>query len=253
MKRYLVLLIIVLTLSGCTKPVTTTEAPAPVEEPIEVTLTIEEQQEVLKEYYNLLKENKTSEELVIYIDKNVEMLDPEIVDDIVISLEESLQSSNSSIRELSSILMKYHDYASDEIKSYVEIINREGQMMFSDGESIKIELKELLERAIASEEHIKNYPDGRKNSRIVEFYSAYIVGAIEGVGNQYIYANEGSSTIKQAVLDEYNEVIENNKESSTSKILQLYLEALTKDNNDMNGRNTLEFYQYLNNLIIDNI
>lgn len=251
MKKYLLLLISIILLGGCTK-----ETIEPVEEePVVVIepeiVAKEKQTEILRDYYEMLKSNTSKDEIKKYLDTNVSRLDANIVDEIIISLEEYLTLSNPSIKDISEILINYRNYSTDEIKSYLDILNTEGQMMFSDGESISVDLSELLNRSISAENHLRSFPDGKTNSRIQDYFIAYISGAIEGVGNQYIYAEEGSSKIRAEVLDTYNDIIEANSELSTSQILQKYLEDLKLDEYDLNGVNVLKFYEDLPVIIKD--
>lgn len=257
MKRYLFLLIIIFLLGGCSKTALPEEVPNDEsitkedQESVE-KLSKEEQQDILKQYYNVLNSPTNYEEIKNFIDSNVERLDTEIVDEMIIGLEDFLRLSSSSFKDISTSLMRYYDYSSDEIKSYLNILNKEGIMIFSDGEVINIDLEELLSRVIAAEDHLKIFPNGKTSKNTYELYQAYIVGAIEGTGNQYIYAKSGGSTIREEVIESYNNVITNNKGGSTSKILAKYLEVLALDNNDMNGENILRFYEDLPRIIEEN-
>jgi folate-dependent tRNA-U54 methylase TrmFO/GidA len=80
-------------------------------------------------------------------------------------------------------------------------------------------------------------------------YENYIYGAILGSGNQYIYANESSSIIKDEVLKVYNEIIDKDNGTYTAKILTQYVDELSKDNGDLNGQNTLYFYENIHEII----
>ncbi|WFA08237.1 hypothetical protein [Tissierella sp. Yu-01] len=252
MKIYTLLLLIIFLLVGCTKSDEESinqVGEIPIEEPAVVELTEEEQREVLKGYYNLLTADNNQEKIIEYIDENVVKLNEENVDEILMSLEEYLNLINISIKEKIDILINYYDYSSNELKSYLDILKIEEQNMFTDGEGLNVDLSELLGRALKAEGHLLSYSNGKTYDRIKNYYIAYITGSIVGTGNQYIYAEDGSSGIKQEVLDLYKKTIEDNRDSSTSEILQLYVENLTKDSNDMNGENVLKFYDELDFLL----
>lgn len=256
MNRYLILLTIIILLGGCTKPVTSPEVEKEVpnsnEEIVEDKLSTEEQQEVLKAYYNLLKIKGNEDGIKSFLEKNIDKLDQKIVDAVIISLEDYLMASDYSIDELSTILMKFYDKASGEIQYYLDIINREVQMPFTDGEGIKIELNELLDRLVQAEEYLRNFPESSRKDKIFDYYQAYIIGSITGAGNQYIYAEDGSSTIKQAIINQYNKIIDNYQDFSSAKILKQYIDTLAMDNNDLNGESTLKFYEDIEMIIKDN-
>ncbi len=239
----------VILLSGCTKSTTTPEIPsevvAPKDDEVQKELTIEEKRNILAEYYSLLNQDKDLEEIITYVDENIEKLDKDMADDIILSLEEYMSNIAPSMELISDTLMKYCDYASDEVSSFLNIINREGQMMYTDGEMLRVDLNELIERALMAEEHLDKYAEGKTEGRIKDFYVGYVIGIIMGTGNQYIYAKDGSSLIKDEVLNAYKQFIEANKDSNISKILEQYLQGLTMDNYDMNGENALKFYDDL--------
>ena len=259
MKRYVIMIIMAILLSGCTKSTTTDEiSPEDIvpevvepEDETQKELTIEEKKDVLSGYYSLLNQNKELEEITTYLDNNIEKVDEDIVDDIVLSLEEYVRNIAPSMKTISDTLMKYYDYVSEEVKSYLDIINREGQNVYTDGEMMKVDLNELIERALMTEKHLYKYAGGKTIVRINDFYEGYITGIIIGTGNQYIYAEEGSSKIKDEVLNTYKHFIESNEDSNITEILKQYLEKLSMDDYDMNGENVLKFYDDLPS-IIDN-
>jgi hypothetical protein len=242
---------------GCSKPTVSNEpqpeGPVQEQEPVQEVLTSAEQQEVLGKYYSMLTNNSDLEEITKYIDEYISLLEQDIVDDIVVSLEEYIRVSTPSMEIISNTLMNYYDYASGEICSFLDILDKEAEMIFTDGESINIELNELLNRAIEAENHLDEFMNGKTTQRVKEYYEGYITAAIVGSGNQYVYAEDGSSLIRQDVLDSYNHIIDTYKDSATAEILEIYLDKLTQDSQDMNGMNVLEFYEELPQLISSKI
>lgn len=254
---YIYIVVAIVLLTGCTKPAAPKDDPIVIVEPTEIevsneTLTQEEQYSILKEYYQMLNEKNNEEEIINYLNENINKLDTKETENIVLELDEYLRLNNSDLADTVNTLMKYNDYTTDEIKSYLEVLDKEAKKMFTDGEEIKIELKELLDRAILAENHLKKYPEGKTKKRVHELYSAYIEGAIIGSGNQFIYAEDSSSTIEKEVLNTYKSFVETNKDSNITKIISNYLEELSLDNNDMNGENSLKFYENLSNIIKEN-
>lgn len=254
MKRInlLFILVILTLLVGCkgsvVEPVTPVDSPEVNNEAKEdKILSIAEQEIIVKEYFDLLQSK--SDNIIGFVDKNISYLDEVYVDEVVVSLEEYIKTNNPSMAELSSKLNMYYDYSSDEIKSYLDILNKEAESMFTDGDEIRVSLDELLERAKVSETHLRKYMGRVTSNKVYDLYESYIVGAILGSGNQYIYANDGYSTIKEDVLNKYNGFIENNQDSFTSNILSKYLGELKVDELDMNGVNVLKFYEDLRDII----
>lgn len=256
MKKYIFLLIALVLLTGCKNEVAepVEEEVVKTEEPqiVEVVLTREEQREILKNYYSMLSSKSSTEDIIKLIDENVSKLDADIVDEIVLSLEDHLVISNPSIKELSETLLKYKDYSSAEIQSYLDILNVEGKKMFSDGETSVIALNELTTRGLEAEAHLRNFPDGKTFNKVKTYFSAYIYAAIQGVGNPYIYAEDGSSIISEDVMEVYERIIEYNPDFNMSKIFQKYLDTLALDGNDINGQNVVAFYEDLIRIIDNN-
>lgn len=174
------------------------------------------------------------------------------MDEIVLSLEDHLILTNPSIKVLSETLTKYKDYSSDEVKSYLDILNTEGQMIFTDGESMIVSLDELIKRGINAENHLIRYPEGKTVNKVRGFYSAYIYAAIQGAGNQYIYGEESSSKISEDVLNQYRDLIESNPDFNMSKVFLEYLDTLALDEYDLNGENVIKFYEDLEGIIENN-
>lgn len=256
MKKYIFIIIALLLLGGCAKEViepveevVETNQPQPI---IEEILTREEQTAVLKDYYGMLSSKSNNEEILKLIDENASRLDEDIMDEIIVSLEDHLILINPSIKVLSETLIKYKDYSSNEVKSYLDILSREGQMIFTDGESMVVPLDELIKRGTNAENHLRLYSQGKTTNKVKSYYSAYIYAAIQGVGNQYIYAEEGSSKISDNILNQYRQVIEKNPDFNISKIFQEYLDSLALDEYDLNGENVIRFYEDLEGIIQDN-
>lgn len=250
--KFILLLAILSLLVGCkaprVEPITSVEEPKIIEKTEDdKILSLEEQEVIIKEYYELLKSG--SDNIITFIDEGMSKLDKINVDNIIISLEDHLKLNNPSISEISSKLNKYYNYSTDEIKSYLDILSVEGQMMFTDGEDIKVSLDELLERARNAETHLKEYSGGLTYNKVYDLYENYIIGAILGSGNQFVYAKEGYSTIREDVLNKYKNYIENYKNSAISDILSQYLDELELDEMDMNGVNVLKFYDDIRDII----
>ena len=239
---------IVFTLTSCNNP---KEEEKPIEIPKEDieeivdTLSKEEQDKIMNEYYQLVTEKTNIEDIVYFIDENIEKIDKENAETMVISLEDLLSSRRTSMEEDYALLSKYKEYVSNEIKSYLNLLEEETRNIFTDGEKLNIKSEEILDRALAAEKHLQEFPKGKKTDIIYDLYMEYIKASIVGTGNQYIFAEEGSSTIKKEYLDIYKTYIENNKDTKTANILLQYIDLLEKNQNNMNREEVIRFYDDL--------
>lgn len=255
-KSILILLscIMIFNLTGCNKSnekeVTkkeTTEDMEKVEDTI-IILPEEEQNEVMKEHYKLLTERADKDTIVDFINNNIESLDEDKREIMITSLEEFLSSTNSTVEETYTILEKYKEYLSKEMKSYLNILEKEIKNSFTDGEQLKIDIDEILDRALLAETHLLEFPKGETHHRIFEIYKAYINGIIVGTGNQYIFSQEGSSIIKDEYVDKYKGFIQTNNDTKTSNILNEYIKTLEANGRDLNSSNVVDFYDDLENI-----
>lgn len=256
MKKLLLFMAVILMLTGCSKKDDDVsgvpdEPDTPIEEPLDEipVLSEEEQQKVLKDFYDLLGTSPDKDKLIDYADEYMSAVEVNIADEMILGIEGFMSAGNASVNEVGGTLYKYSDFASAEIKSYLSILNQESEKLFSDGESVFVDLETLISRAISAEHHIDNYPEGRTSKMIREYFKAYISSAIQGAGNPYIYAQEGSPVISEQNLLVYKQAINNNQGTKTGAILSEYLEALSMDENNLNGENVIKFYDNMSSII----
>lgn len=140
------------------------------------------------------------------------------------------------------IMLDESEYLSKEVIDYLEIMKLETQNRFTYGERLEISLKELLDRVLSAENYLTSNVGSKSSNKIYELYVEYMDGVILGTGNPYVLANEGTSIIKDEILDEYKTFIHDNKDSKTAEILQEYISILEANNNDMDAPKLVEFY-----------
>lgn len=211
-----------------------------------------EQVQLLKEYYGYIEQRMDEDKIINFLRDNVDSLDEFRVDEMLLQLENHLYAQGYDTRGVLQKLAPHVQHASDEFKSYFRIWNNEVENETTDGESIKIPADEILERALQIEGHIESYPEGKTRTRLEELYDTYMSLAIQGLGNQYIYAQEGKSEIKEDMLQLYEETIRENPDTMTARILEEYLAELRKDGMKLDGENALYFYDNFER-IIENI
>lgn len=218
------------------------------EETVE-TLSKEEQDSIMKGYYQILAENSHKEDIISYIDDNIKKLDRENAESMIVSLENFLASTNSSMEEDYSLLSRYTEYVSAEMQSYLHILELETGNSFTDGEILRIDMDEILDRALDAEKHLNDFQDGKTSRKIYELYIEYIKASMIGTGNQYIFAEEGNSKIKDEYLEIYKSIIEDNSNTNTADILSQYVKILEENQGDMNSEDVNRFYDEIELII----
>ena len=139
-------------------------------------------------------------------------------------------------------IVQYKEYITSEVVDYLEIMEIETKNRFTYGEEIEIPLVDLLSRAMKAENYLVGNKESKASNKIYELYTQYIDGIILGSGNPYVLANEGTSIIKDEILDEYKTFIFNNKDSRTSEILNEYINILENNDNDMDAAEVIVFF-----------
>lgn len=241
-------IIMIFSLTACKNKEVANESEEHIEEEV-VQLSGEEQDEIMKEYYELLTERIPKIEITSFIDENIENLDKDKQELMIIALEEFLLSTDSTMEEDYTLLGEYKEYVSEEMKSYLNLLERETTNSFTDGEELKVDMNEVLDRALMAEQHIESFPGSKISNTILEIHREYIKASILGTGNPYIYAQEGSSIIKEEHLEQYKLFIENNKDTKTGNILKQYVDVLEQNNKDMNSEAINDFYDGLDSII----
>lgn len=150
-----------------------------------------------------------------------------------------------------SILLKYKEYISKEVVEYLEMVNLETKDRFTYGEKIEIPIKNLLNRALISEKYLLSNKKSRLLNKTYDLYVKYINGIILGTGNPYVFANEGSSVIREDILNEYKTFIKDNEDSRTAELLRNYVTILENNKNEMDAPEVLEFYDNVDSIIKD--
>lgn len=249
----MLLLSMAFTLMGCSRKEgdKSTLNPSEVKDKVVSLLPEEEQDVVMNSYYKLLTEKKAALEISDFIDSNIDGLSKENIENMIVSLENYLSTTDSSVDEDYGLLHSYKDYVSDEMKSYLDVIEREASSIFTDGERLNIDISEIMDRAIGAEKHLDKFSKGKIYNKIYDLYGQYIKGAILGSGNPYIFAQDGSTIIKDEYMDKYKAIIDKNKDSKTTKILAQYVSLLEEGNMDLNSDSINQFYDEIDILIED--
>ena len=140
-------------------------------------------------------------------------------------------------------LLTHREYITSELVEYLEIMEEETKDRYTYGGEIEISLEELLNRTIKAENYLIRNKGSKSSSKIYELYLQYINGAILGTGNPYVLANEGTSIIKDEILNEYKTFVTKSKDSRTAEFLKEYINILEDHDNDMDEAEVIEFYE----------
>lgn len=209
-----------------------------------------EQINVIKEYYSFIEKKMDEDKIINFLKDNIQNLDEFRVDEMLLQLENHLYAKGYDTKGVLEKMAPHVQYGSDELKSYFRIWNNEVENETTDGAKLNISVDKILQRAMEIEKHIDKFPEGKTRTRLEDLYETYMSMAIKGLhGNQYIYAQDGDSTLKKEVLEAYKEIIRENPDSRTAKILQNYIEELEKDEMNLDGENTLYFYDNVERII----
>lgn len=209
----------------------------------------QEQVRVLKEYYEYIQQRASEDKILSFLKENIQGLDEKRVDEMLIQLENHLSVNGYDAKGILEKVSPYLQYASEELRSYFRLWDKEAADQTTDGESTIKPVDEILKRALDAENHIRSFPEGKTRDRIEELYRVYVRMGIEGLGNQYIYSEEGGSKLSQEVQRVYERVIEDDPGSWTAKLLDSYLAELNKDSMSLDGPNAEYFFDNLDGII----
>lgn len=209
----------------------------------------QEQAKVLKEYYEYIQQRASEDKILSFLKENVKGLDEKRVDEMLIQLENHLSVKGYDTKGILEKVSPFLQYASEELRSYFRLWDKEVNDQTTDGESTIKPVDEILKRALDAEDHIKRFSEGKTRDRIEELYRTYVRMGIEGLGNQYIYAEEGESKLSKEVQRVYESVIVDHPGSWTAKVLDNYLAELNKDSMSLDGLNAEYFFDNLDGII----
>ena len=223
-KLLVILVILVFMLTGCIpkqdnafKDLDIKESGEDVKGKISEKLDEEEQLEILKDYYESIERNISEDQIINNIKENIAKLDENKADEMLVQLENYLYSKAYDAKKVTEKLAPFVENASDEFRSYFKIWKTETENETTDGEGLKISAEEIIDRALEIERHNKRFPTDKLKQRLDDLYRAYISLSLKGLGNPYIFAKEGESTLDPDILEMYKQKIDENPDSRTAK------------------------------------
>jgi hypothetical protein len=209
----------------------------------------QEQVKVLKDYYKSIEKNISEDVVINTIKDNISKLDEEKADEMLIQFEDFLYAKGYDKKKVIENLAPFIGNASDEFKSYFKIWKTETDNETTDGEGLKISAEEIIDRALEIEKHSNRFPESKLKQKLDDLYKAYIGLSLKGLGNPYIFAKEGETNLDPDLLEMYKQKINENPDSRTAKILNLYIVELEKDSYNLNGDNVNYFYENIDKIV----
>lgn len=232
-------LIILLLITGCSKKdEVVTETPQ---------LTIE--QEIVLNFNALLNDSTDSSIISDYLDTHIDSVSMSYRDTMILNYESFLnsklpESEDKLKKNLAdySLFISYLDYLSDELSSYISIMNTESidPLLSSNVQYDKIE--EILKRSVSVEKHLLLFNGGFTENKIYELYVRYLYASIFGNGNPLTMATPNTSLLNDEIYNTYREFIENYPDGKATILINDYLDLLEKSKLDLENENIQTFY-----------
>jgi|GEM_PF-899786 len=220
-----------------------------IEEIIRDKLEDSEQVKILKEYYSFIQNRMDEDKILNFLKDNIQGMDEFRVDEMILELENLLFAKGYDTKGVLEKVAPYLQNASDELRSYFKLWESEVDDQVTDGEKLNVPVEEIINRALSIEEHIEKYPDGKTKDKLEELYTSYLKLSTQGLGNPYIFADEGENHLKEEILQVYVTTIKDNPDSIAAKVLTEYLQELEKDEMALNGENVYHFYDNIDRII----
>ncbi|HLS53603.1 MAG TPA: hypothetical protein VK031_06495 [Tissierellaceae bacterium] len=208
-----------------------------------------EENQLMEEYGRLLKTDRNKDEIIGFIEENIEKLTTKNASQMILSLGEYLEDNNYPVYESYILLNKYKKYVSLEAKSYINIFFSEASNPYKSGDKVRINLEELTNRAIIAEDHLDIFSTGNTRDKIYNLYKSYVRGLIDHEENPYIKLEENNYRLAKETIDTYGELIEKNKGYRTTNLLSDFIKILEENNYNIKSQEIKDFYQDLDLLL----
>lgn len=146
-------------------------------------------------------------------------------------------------------------YMPQDVIAFIELMRLEASepsMILSDQENrrvINMPLRDMLERAIMFEQHLKKYPNNVTTDAAAKLYEEIATNAISGgydraAGISHQYKGEAEDVVNKELLQRYQEFAAANADSNLGRIVQEYIDVLQTNQFKINDAME-EFYRGL--------
>jgi hypothetical protein len=122
---------------------------------------------------------------------------------------------------------KYSTYVTEDIKDYIEIMAVESNKTPAKDAALIIGWDEIVNRALAQEKFIKNYPGTARINEMNQLQKRYITFMLFGANNTPLFSYD-TKIMNPEAQAAYSDAIKNNKGSDLIKMLDEYMNILNK-------------------------
>ncbi len=205
-----------------------------------MVLTLEEMQQSFEAYYQQLFNE--SDSLVELQEASADGLGSDIVERVE---DEDLKSLLSEVFDSGyrlesregdiypvvdySFLTGFNDHISSPVKEYFKIMAVGSDSPAAADAEITVSWDEIALRMLNIEAFMDEHPDFIKNKNLERMYDSYMEMYLYGLPNTQAYDNTGK--YKEAVIESYNDIINENESSATAKTVKAYLDILDEHDN----------------------
>ncbi|MEG6522298.1 hypothetical protein [Desulfotomaculum sp. 1211_IL3151] len=127
---------------------------------------------------------------------------------------------------------KYSDYVTPDLKNYIEIMAVESNQVPAKDAALVISWDEVVKRALEQEKFIHTYKDSVKLNDVKQLYEKYLLFTLYGLNNTPLFSYD-SNTLNPKAQEAYTKAIKNSGTSDFLKILEEYLNIISKNNNKL--------------------
>ncbi|HBN82948.1 MAG TPA: hypothetical protein DDZ89_03820 [Clostridiales bacterium] len=127
-----------------------------------------------------------------------------------------------------SYLKAFNEYATPEIRDYIDIMAVESDQAFAKDAALIIGWDEVVNRALSLENYLDEYDLSDRTQDIGTLYNRYVYITLSGLDNTPLFDHE-TKVMKEEAKAAYEEAIKDNTESEYLTMLTEYMELLQKN------------------------
>ncbi len=175
---------------------------------------------------------------------NVDEIKIENIDDAEIkSLLEETKNNGYKIETAEGYYFPIIDYqfyktftpkATEEIQDYFDIMAVESNQVPAKDGALMVSWDEIVERALAQEAFLKQYPNSERLDEITELYKRYEMFTFFGLNNTPLFSYD-TKKIDTEAKSVYMDTVSRGIESNYTEMLKNFLEFLAKNNDTLNN------------------
>lgn len=126
-------------------------------------------------------------------------------------------------------MKKFSPYASDDMKAYIDIMAVETNKVPAKDGALVIGWDEVIERALAQEEFIKEHGSSARMEGMKELQKKYLTFMLFGLNNTPLFSYD-TKTMDPEAKEVYTKAVKDNADSELMQLLGKYMEILEKSN-----------------------